>query len=104
MKIDIMATIRIKASLAKAFHIQPSEIDRMPMWEFELYIKQLNDLVEEENDKQKKEMDQYHVKEYMNMARPGNVQKMAQGPDLSKMSTPNFNQRSPGMSGMKGWK
>ena len=101
MKMDIMNLIKLKASLSKAFHIQPSEVDAMPMWEFELYVKTLNEMVEEENDKQQKEMDKYHVKEYMEMSRPGNVKKMTQGPDFSKMhtQTPNFN--SNGM--MKGF-
>ena len=33
-------------------------------------------LVKDENDRQKSEMDKYHVGEYMNMARPGNINKM----------------------------
>lgn len=102
MKMDIMNLIKLKASLSKAFHIQPSEVDAMPMWEFELYVKTLNEMVEEENDKQQKEMDKYHVKEYMDMSRPSNVKKMTQGPDFSKMHAqrPNFN--TSGM--MKGFK
>ena len=60
-KIDITSLIKIKASLSKNFHIQPSEIDKMPMWEYELFIKELNKQVEEENKQQEKEMDKYHV-------------------------------------------
>ena len=75
MRIDIISLINIKASLSKAFHIQPSEIDNMPMWEFELYIKQLNELVKEENEGQKKEMDKYRINEYMKMASPSNMNK-----------------------------
>ena len=36
-KIDIMDLISIKAQLSNSFHIQPSEIDKMPFWELELY-------------------------------------------------------------------
>lgn len=97
-----MNLIKLKASLSKAFHIQPSEVDAMPMWEFELYVKVLNEMVEEENDKQQKEMDKYHVKEYMDMSRPGNIKKMTQGPNFSQMQTPNFNSNSYG--NMKGFK
>lgn len=85
-----MSLIKLKASLSKNFHIQPSELDKMPMWEFELYIKSLNEMVEEENDKQQKEMDKYHVNEYANMSNPKSLQKMTQVPDFSKMGTPNF--------------
>lgn len=104
MKTDILNMIKVKASLSKSFHIQPSEIDMMPMWEFELYIKALNELVEEENDKQKKEMGKYKVNEYMNMTRPGNLQKMTQGPDFSKMGTPDFGRSMSGMDALKGFK
>lgn len=75
-RINLVEHIKMKAALAKQFHIQPSEIDKMPYWEYEIFIKQINDLVKDENDKQKSEMDKYHVSEYMNMARPGNINKM----------------------------
>ena len=80
IKCDLQGLIKLKASLTKEFHIAPSEIDKMPMWEFELYMTQLNEIVKEENDKQKKEMDKHHVNEYMEMARPRNMQKMMQNP------------------------
>lgn len=90
MKMDIMSLIKLKASLSKSFHIAPSEIDMMPMWEFELYIKALNEMVEEENENQQKEMDKYHVQEYMNMANPKNFQKMTKTPDMPKFNMPKF--------------
>ena len=45
--------------LSKNFHIQPTEIDKMPMWEYEMYIMQLNEIVKEENEGQKREADKY---------------------------------------------
>lgn len=60
----------------------------MPYWEYELFIKYLNDAAQEENDRQQAEMDKYHVGEYMNMARPGNISKMTQAA-MPKM--PNMN-------------
>lgn len=86
-----MSLINIKANLSKSFHIAPSEIDMMPMWEFELYIKSLNDLVEEENKNNQAEMDKYHVNEYMNMSKPKNIQKMTQTPNFSKFNIGNLN-------------
>ncbi len=78
--------IQIKASLAKNFHIQPSEIDRMPMWEYELFIQEMNKQVKEENEKQQGEMDKYHVKDYMKNANSKNIGKMTQPPKM-----PSFN-------------
>lgn len=66
----------------------------MPMWEYELFVMQLNNIVKDENDQQKQEMDKYHVQEYMDMARPGNMQKMMQGPKMPaapKMPSYNIN-------------
>lgn len=86
-----MSLIKIKASLSKSFHIQPSEIDAMPMWEYELYIKQLNEMIEEENEKQQKDMDQYRINDYKKMANPRNLSKMTQPPDIPKMNFGNMN-------------
>lgn len=52
-----MNFIKIKAILAKEFHIQPSELDRMPAWEYELFMKEINRAVKEENERNQKEMD-----------------------------------------------
>ena len=99
MKIDIISLINIKAALSKSFHIQPSEIDNMPMWEFELYIKQLNELVKEENENQKKEMDKHHIGDYMKMANPKNMQRnMDNASDPSKMMS---SVKMPSMGSMK---
>lgn len=67
------------------------------MWEYEMYIMQLNELIKEENENQKKEMDKHHTSEYMQMARPKNIQNMIQNPmtNISKMQ---------GIGGMKGLK
>ena len=93
-KINLIEHIKLRAILAKQYHIQPSEIDKMSYWEFELFIKYLNDAAQEENNRQQAEMDKYNVNEYMNMARPGNISKMTQAavpkmPDmnLGKMPT-----------------
>lgn len=56
-KIDIKNYIQIKAILAKQFHIQPSELDNMPVWEYEIFVGEINDMVKEENAKNKAEMD-----------------------------------------------
>lgn len=89
-KIDIMNHIKTKASLAKNFHIQPSEVDMMPMWEYELFMKALNDLVKEENDNQQKEMDKYNINDYKKMSNPSNISKYTHGKMPSMPSIPKF--------------
>ena len=85
--INIENLITNKVHLAKSFHVQPSEIDKMPMWEYEIFMKILNEAVDEENKKQQSEMDKYDINSYKKMLNPSNMNKMT-NPQMPKM---NFN-------------
>lgn len=87
-KINIVEHIRLKASLTKQFHLSPQSIDELPYWEFELYLKLLNQMVKEENDAQKSEMDKYHVNNYSKIANPSRSSfKM---PSMNDLGSGNF--------------
>ena len=73
-KIDIINYIKVKSILAKEFHIQPSEIDKMPAWEYELFMQEINALIKEENERNQKEMDKSG---YNKMNDPNYMKKMA---------------------------
>lgn len=97
-KIDVMDLISIKAQLSKAFHIQPSEVDKMAFWELELYLKELEKLVKEEKEHQEHEFNKSGAKDAMKMAKPGSIEKMmnsqsAKMPSIPKMPT-SFNMPS----------
>ena len=51
--------------MTKQFNIPPQSFDEMPYWEFEIYLKLLNNAVKEENESQKAEMDKYHISKDM---------------------------------------
>ena len=87
MRIDLVSFIKIKASLAKNFHIQPSEVDKMPMWEYEMFIMQINDMVKEENDKQEAESKKYNIKDITKMSDPKTYQNSLSN-TLSSYSNP----------------
>lgn len=88
-QIDIVSLISNKVQLAKNFHIQPSEIDKMCMWEYELFMKELNEVVKKENKEQKAEMDKYDVKGMQKMANPNSMSKMMpKMPDMSSIKMP----------------
>lgn len=72
---DLNEFIKLKAALAKNFHIQPTEIDKMPYWEYELFVEHLSNLVKEENDSQKAEMDKYDIEGAKKMANPSYMSK-----------------------------
>lgn len=85
--VDVIQQIKIKAIISKQFHIPPSEIDRMPYWEYELWMKELNDQVKEENDSQQEQLDKYHVEDTMSSIRSGKLMKnmTPQMPAMPKM-------------------
>lgn len=56
-KINIINLVKSKAILAKEYSIQPSEIDNMLMWEYELFLEEIKDLVKESNEQSKKQME-----------------------------------------------
>lgn len=97
-KIDIINYIKVKAILSKEFHIQPSEIDLMPAWEYELFMKELNQAVKEENERNKSEMDKAGYDKYdryQKMSDPKYAQKMAQSqmpkmPNMGSFKPPKF--------------
>lgn len=94
-KIDVVNLLRIKALLAKEFNVQPSEIDNMPAWEYELFVKQVNDIVKDENEKNKQELDKAGIKDAQKMSNPNTLRKMQQSA-IPKM--PNININSSNMS------
>ena len=75
-RIDLMNYIKVKSILAKEFHIQPSEIDMMPAWEYELFMKEINKAVKEENDRNQKEMDKSGFDKAQKLSDPSYVQRM----------------------------
>lgn len=75
--VDVMQQIKVKAAISKQFHIPPSEIDRMPYWEYELWMKEINDAVKEENEAQQEQLDKYKIDETMASIRSGKMTKNA---------------------------
>ena len=53
-------------------NILPSEFDKMPYYEFEEYIKMMNDRNKEENDKQKQQNDQQQSQQQQSMPKMPN--------------------------------
>lgn len=86
-KLDIVNYIHVKAVLSKEFHIQPSEIDKMPAWEYELFMKELNTIVKEENDKNKSEneMNKFNNPNYIKQYQK-NIQNNISTPKLPNIS------------------
>lgn len=91
--IDIINFVKVKAILAKDFHIQPSEIDKMSAWEYEIFMKEINNAVKEENERNQKEMDKAGVDKAQKMSDPKYIERMQQNsmpkmPDMGSFKMP----------------
>lgn len=58
----------------------------MPMWEYEYFIKHLNELVKEENNKNEQDMEKYNINEYKRMANPNSMRRMASNVSSSSLA------------------
>ena len=76
LRIDLINYVKVKATLSKEFHIQPSETDKMVGWEYELFLKQLNELVKEENERNKQDESNTSMKDYQKMTNPNYIKGM----------------------------
>jgi hypothetical protein len=85
-KIDIMNYIHIKAQLAKEFHIQPSEIDIMPAWEYELFTKEISNAVKEDNKRNEEQMNGSSMNDIRKSPEYRNIERMQRS--SSNIKTP----------------
>lgn len=75
-----------KLFICKDWHLQPSEIDKVPFYEYELYLEAINANNKEEAERQEKENKQYEAmsKSYKN---PSSSFK---APSMPSFSMPSF--------------
>lgn len=65
-KVNIENLVVNKVHICRNFHIQPSEIERLPYWEYEMMMKEMNETADKENKGQ--EEGKYDPKHYMDHA------------------------------------
>jgi hypothetical protein len=87
-KIDVLNFIKVKANLAKDFHIQPSETDNMPAWEYELFMRELNNAIKEDNKRHEQESEGSNS-DFKRMTNLRNIERM-QKSAMSKSNMNNF--------------
>lgn len=59
ISISIINLIKTEALLCKNFRIMPMDIEVLPYWQYELFVKNISDLVSEENKKYENEKNKY---------------------------------------------
>jgi hypothetical protein len=73
-------------------HIQPSELDMLPFYEYEYTIEMYNDIMKERNDKEEKNTEDYENKYNMNSMK-NQMKKSVPSykmPSVPKISIPKF--------------
>lgn len=90
-KIDLTGLVTNKAVLCKdPFSLQPSEIDKMRYWEYELFMDVINKRIKEENKQNEEQQKQYgdmNPRSMMSQAQKS----MPKMPSIPKIpSTPKF--------------
>lgn len=93
-QINLQEFIKNKAALTKNFHISPLDIDKMYMWEYELFMRELNELVKAENEQQEAEMKKSGARDAIkNSSRVARDPMKSVGnymPKMQPMSMPSF--------------
>jgi hypothetical protein len=68
-KVDIANLVANKVVICKNFNIQPSELERMPFWEYELTFKECEKLAEEEKRRNEEANNDQDSRGYQRQAR-----------------------------------
>lgn len=66
-RINTASLVRNKLFICKEWHIQPSEIDRLNYYEYELICEEIN-IVQKEHEKQQKEQEKQYAGMQKNMS------------------------------------
>ena len=90
-KVNTKSLVRNKIEIAKTYHIQPSEIDRLVFFEYEWYLNEIEDIVNKENKAQKEEEEKYGNIMPSNITMPAmpdmsNIGNIGNMPDISMPS------------------
>ena len=87
-RVDVRNLVKNKLYLCRDYHIQPSEIDRMPFFEYEYMledVKQIQKEQEKEQERQQKEQDNMRHSMNPNTMMRGMQQSM---PNMSSVKLP----------------
>lgn len=84
-KVSVVNSVRNSLFICKEYHIQPSEILRMPYWIYEEYLANIKDIQKKEEKEQKDQDKRYNSM----MPKMPSMPKMS-APAMPKISIPKF--------------
>ena len=84
-KVSVVNSVRNSLFICREYHIQPSEILRMPYWIYEEYLANIKDIQKKEEKEQKDQDKRYNSM----MPKMPSMPKMS-APPMPKISIPKF--------------
>lgn len=84
-KVSVVNSVRNSLFICREYHIQPSEILRMPYWIYEEYLANIKDIQKKEEKEQKDQDKRYNSM----MPKMPSMPKMS-APAMPKISIPKF--------------
>lgn len=84
-KVSVVNSVRNSLFICREYHIQPSEILRMPYWIYEEYLANIKDIQKKEEKEQKDQDKRYNGM----MPKMPSMPKMS-APSMPKISIPKF--------------
>lgn len=84
-KVSVVNSVRNSLFICREYHIQPSEILRMPYWIYEEYLANIKDIQKKEEKEQKDQNKRYNSM----MPKMPSMPKMS-APAMPKISIPKF--------------
>ena len=84
-KVSVVNSVRNSLFICREYHIQPSEILRMPYWIYEEYLANIKDIQKKEEKEQKDQDKRYNSM----MPKMPSMPKMS-APTMPKISIPKF--------------
>lgn len=89
LRVNLRNLVKNELYICKEWHIQPSEIDRLPYYEYEWILEYINEDHKEQEKRSKEEEKQYDSMK-KGMPNMNNMMKGYQQPTLPKVSLPKF--------------
>ena len=89
LRVNLRNLVKNKLYICKEWHIQPSEINKLPFYEYEWILEYINEDHKEQEKRSKEEEKQYDSMK-KGMPNMNNMMKGYQQPTLPKVSLPKF--------------
>ena len=89
LRVNLRNLVKNELYICKEWHIQPSEINKLPFYEYEWILEYINEDHKEQEKRSKEEQKQYDSMK-KGMPNMNNIMKGYQQPTLPKVSLPKF--------------